>query len=57
MEIAKGVPAHKYLDLNLGPNDEDDWHFEDSPERVVFVRAIGIKERNNVRVGREVIKL
>jgi len=30
--------------------------FENSPERVVFVRAIGIKERNNVRIGREVIK-
>ena len=25
MEIAKGVPAQKYLDLNLGPNDENDW--------------------------------
>jgi mRNA-degrading endonuclease RelE of RelBE toxin-antitoxin system len=33
------------------------YDFEDSPERVVFVRAIGIKERNNVRIGREVIKL
>jgi mRNA-degrading endonuclease RelE of RelBE toxin-antitoxin system len=32
------------------------YDFENSPERVVFVRAIGIKERNNVRIGREVIK-
>ena len=33
------------------------YDFEDSPERVVFIRAIGIKERNNVRIGKEVIKL
>ncbi len=25
--------------------------------RVVYIRAIGIKERNNVRIGKEVIKL
>jgi hypothetical protein len=28
--------------------------FEDSPERIVFICAIGIKERNNVRIGKEV---
>ena len=33
------------------------YDFEDSSERVVFIRAIGIKERNNVRIGKEVIKL
>jgi mRNA-degrading endonuclease RelE of RelBE toxin-antitoxin system len=33
------------------------YDFEDSPEQVVFIRAIGIKERNNVRIGKEVIKL
>ena len=33
------------------------YDFEDSPERVVFIRAIGIKQRNNVRIGREMIKL
>lgn len=33
------------------------YDFENSPERVVFIRAIGIKERNNVRIGKEVIKL
>jgi mRNA-degrading endonuclease RelE of RelBE toxin-antitoxin system len=30
---------------------------EDSPERKVAVRAIGIKEGNLVRIGREVISL
>jgi mRNA-degrading endonuclease RelE of RelBE toxin-antitoxin system len=33
------------------------YDFEDSPERIVFIRAIGIKERNNVRIGKEVIRL
>jgi mRNA-degrading endonuclease RelE of RelBE toxin-antitoxin system len=33
------------------------YDFEDSPERVVFIRAVGIKQRNNVRIGREMIKL
>jgi mRNA-degrading endonuclease RelE of RelBE toxin-antitoxin system len=33
------------------------YDFEDKPERVVYIRAIGIKERNNVRIGKEVIKL
>ena len=30
---------------------------EEVPERVVFIRAVGIKERNRVRIGREVIDL
>ena len=30
---------------------------EDDPEYVDYIRAIGIKERNNVRIGKEVIKL
>jgi mRNA-degrading endonuclease RelE of RelBE toxin-antitoxin system len=30
---------------------------EDEPEPVVYVRAIGIKERNTVRIGKEVITL
>jgi len=29
----------------------------DKPEYVVYIRAIGIKYRNNVRIGKEVIKL
>lgn len=33
------------------------YDFKNSPERVVHIRAIGIKDRNNVRIGREVIKL
>jgi mRNA-degrading endonuclease RelE of RelBE toxin-antitoxin system len=33
------------------------YDFEDTPERIVLVRAIGIKERNNVRIGKEVIKV
>jgi len=33
------------------------YDFEDKPERVVYIRAIGIKERNNVKIGKEVIKL
>jgi mRNA-degrading endonuclease RelE of RelBE toxin-antitoxin system len=33
------------------------YDFEYSPERIVFIRAIGIKERNNVKIGKEVIKL
>ena len=30
---------------------------EEEPEPVVCVRAVGIKERNRVRIGNEVIKL
>lgn len=30
---------------------------EEEPEAVVFIRAVGIKGRNRVRVGREVIEL
>jgi mRNA-degrading endonuclease RelE of RelBE toxin-antitoxin system len=30
---------------------------EEEPEFIVFIRAVGIKERNRVRIGREVIDL
>ena len=30
---------------------------EDEPESVVFIRAVGVKDRNQVRIGKEVIKL
>jgi mRNA-degrading endonuclease RelE of RelBE toxin-antitoxin system len=30
---------------------------EDEPESIVQIRAVGIKERNRVRIGREVIEL
>ena len=30
---------------------------EEDPQPVVFIRAVGIKERNRVRIGREVIGL
>ena len=30
---------------------------EEEPEPVVYIRAVGIKERNRVRIGREVIEL
>jgi mRNA-degrading endonuclease RelE of RelBE toxin-antitoxin system len=30
---------------------------EEDPERVVNIRAVGIKERNRIRIGREIIKL
>ena len=30
---------------------------EEEPEPVVYIRAVGIKERNRVRIGREVIDL
>jgi mRNA-degrading endonuclease RelE of RelBE toxin-antitoxin system len=30
---------------------------EEEPEPIVFIRAVGIKERNRVRIGREVIDL
>ncbi len=30
---------------------------ENDPENVVYVRAIGIKDGNNVRIGKEVIKI
>jgi len=30
---------------------------EEEPESVVFVRAVGVKQRNRVRIGREVIEL
>jgi len=33
------------------------YDFENKPQRVVYIRAVGIKERNNVRIGKEVIKL
>jgi mRNA-degrading endonuclease RelE of RelBE toxin-antitoxin system len=33
------------------------YDFKNKPERVVYIRAIGIKDRNNVRIGQEVMKL
>jgi len=33
------------------------YDIEDKPKRVVYIRAIGIKERNRVRIGKEVIIL
>ncbi|MEW6687104.1 MAG: type II toxin-antitoxin system RelE/ParE family toxin [Candidatus Edwardsbacteria bacterium] len=33
------------------------YDFKDKPEPIVYIRAVGIKERNKVRIGREVIKL
>ncbi|MGQ9625790.1 MAG: type II toxin-antitoxin system RelE family toxin [Anaerolineae bacterium] len=30
---------------------------EEEPEPVVYIRAVGIKQRNLVRIGKEVIKL
>ena len=33
------------------------YDFESSPKKVVYIRAIGIKDRESVRIGREVIKL
>jgi len=33
------------------------YDIEDEPDYVVYIRAVGIKERNKVRIGKEVIKL
>ncbi len=33
------------------------YDIEDDHEHVVYIRAVGIKDRNNVRIGKEVIKL
>lgn len=33
------------------------YDIQERPERIVFIRAVGIKERNNVRIGKEVIEL
>ncbi len=33
------------------------YDIEDDPEYAVYIRAIGIKERSSVRIGKEVIKL
>lgn len=33
------------------------YDFKDSPDRIVYIRAVGIKDRNNVRIGKEVIRL
>jgi mRNA-degrading endonuclease RelE of RelBE toxin-antitoxin system len=30
---------------------------EEEPEPVVYIRAVGVKERNQVRIGKEVIEL
>jgi hypothetical protein len=33
------------------------YDIEEEPEPVVYVRAVGIKERNQVRIGKEVFEL
>ncbi len=33
------------------------YDIEEKPKRWVFVLAVGIKERNQVRIGKEIIKL
>jgi mRNA-degrading endonuclease RelE of RelBE toxin-antitoxin system len=30
---------------------------EDEPEPIVYIRAVGVKQRNRLRIGREVIEL
>ena len=30
---------------------------EEEPESLVYIRAVGIKQRNRVRIGREVIEI
>ena len=30
---------------------------EDEPEPVVYIRAVGVKQRNQIRIGREVFEL
>lgn len=30
---------------------------EEAPESVVYIRAVGVKERNRVRIGKEVVEL
>ncbi len=32
------------------------YDIEDDPEPIVYIRAIGIKERNYVRIGKEVFE-
>lgn len=52
----------------MRPNSLADWELrvgdlrvyydvEDSPDQVVYIQAVGIKERNDVRIGGKVIKL
>lgn len=43
-------------ELRIG-NPRVYYDFENSPDRVVYIRAIGIKDRNNVKIGKEVIRL
>jgi mRNA-degrading endonuclease RelE of RelBE toxin-antitoxin system len=33
------------------------YDIEGEPETVVYIRAVGVKERNRVRIGKEVIEL
>lgn len=33
------------------------YDIEDEPEHAVYIRAVGIKERNKVKIGKEVINL
>ena len=33
------------------------YDIEEEPEPVVYIRAVGIKEKNKVRIGKEVIEL
>jgi len=33
------------------------YHVEEEPDDVVYIKAVGIKERNQVRIGTEVIEL
>jgi len=49
--LEKSVPQVQRADLRSCRD------IEDEPEHVVYIRAVGIKERNNVRIGNEVIKL
>ena len=30
---------------------------DEEPEHIVYIRAVGVKERNMVRIGKEVIEL
>jgi hypothetical protein len=34
-----------------------DYDVENEPALVVYIRAVGVKERNRVRIGKEVVEL
>jgi hypothetical protein len=57
VKIKHPIIANRSHLAEVCENEFERFDIEEGPEPVVYVRAVGIKERNQVRIGKEVFEL